>query len=177
MLHIMQDIETWSTRNNALLISIGAVKFDKDNIIDRFEVGIDPVDAARYGLHIDPETVQWWMHPDRREALDRWQALPKVDLAAALDGFSQWVRFDTDELGSLWGNGATFDNVKLKSAFDAVGLEYPVSFRQDECYRTMKNRFPTVEFVRVGVSHSPLDDAMSQALHLQEIARQFGVTL
>jgi hypothetical protein len=63
-----------------------------------------------------------------------------------------------------------FDNVILRSAFAAAGLEYPVRFWADQCYRTKKNE-SAVPLVREGTHHKALDDAISQAKHLQAIWR------
>ncbi len=176
--HVMADIETMSTADNALLVAIGGVKFNEHEILDRFHVGIDPVDAERFGLKIDAATVMWWLDPKRDEARKQLVELPKVDLYAALDGFAMWVReTPEDELGSLWGKGATFDNVKIKNAYAAARIEYPFSYRQDECYRTLLNRCPDVEFEPFGTSHNALDDAEGQALHLQKICKHYGIKL
>jgi hypothetical protein len=72
---------------------------------------------------------------------------------------------------AIWGNGSTFDNVILRSAFAAAGLEYPVRFWADQCYRTKKNEAPGVPMIREGQHHKALDDAISQAKHLQAIWR------
>jgi hypothetical protein len=81
-----------------------------------------------------------------------------------------WCKHQPSVL-TIWGNGSTFDNVILRSAFAAAGLEYPVRFWADQCYRTKKNEFPTVPLVREGTHHKALDDAISQAKHLQAIWR------
>ena len=166
--HVMGDIETLGP---SLIISIGAVKFNQDAVLDKFHVGVDPVDAERYGLKLDASTAwNYWAHPDRDAARKRLYELPKVDLFAALDGFALWCHeTPVDERGSLWGNGATFDNVKLKDAYDAVGLGYPFHYRQDECYRTLKKeQDPASELApkREGVHHHALDDALFQTYHL-----------
>lgn len=177
-IHVMGDIETLSTANNPVLLMIGAVKFNKTEIIDRFHVGIEPADGERYGLKIDAKTVMWWFDPKRDEARKLIWELPKIDLFAALDGFDMWVKqTPADQLGSFWGKGATFDNVKLKSAYDAVGLDYPFHYRQDECYRTMANRAPDVVYEQLGVAHWGVDDAESQAVHLQHICAKYGIEL
>lgn len=191
--HVMVDIETLGTGNNALPISIGAVKFTATDILNKFEVGIDPDDAQRFGRIITGGTVMWWFDPERDEARKRIFAMPKIDLCSALQGFSDWcqmptavgvpegdVPFEVDEplqLGSLWGNGAIFDNVILQAAADATRTDWPFDFRANECYRTMKNRNPDIEFERVGVHHDAVDDALSQALHLQRICAARGFQL
>jgi hypothetical protein len=176
--HVMADVETLGVSTAPVLLSIGAVKFDKDNIIDRFHVGIHAEDCERYGLKIDGSTVMWWLAPEREQARKELLELGRVELFIALDGFATWIKeTPEDTLGSLWGKGATYDNVVLKSAYQAAGLEYPFTYKQDECYRTMANRCPDVEYVQIGTAHNGVADAESQATHLQAICRQYGIAL
>lgn len=176
--HVMHDIETFSTRNNPVITAIGAVKFTKEGVLDRFEIGIDPADCQRLGLHMDANTVMWWLDPKRDEARKYLLEMGRIDLFTALDGYSMWInQTPKDALGSMWANGATFDHVKLGSAFDACGLEKPWHYRQEECYRTISNRFKDVKFERQGIAHGPLDDSLSQAFHLVEINKAHGLSL
>ncbi len=177
--HVMIDIETWAKDSaKPLPLSIGAVKFDGVTIIDRFHVGIDPVDAQRYGLDIEAGTVNWWMDDDRQEARKQLATLGKVDLFSVLDGFQLWVNTTpTSERGSAWSNGSNFDLAKLKAIYQIVGIEWPFGYKQEECYRTMRNRYPSISFNRIGVAHGALDDAESQAVHLQAICLAHGIAL
>lgn len=175
---IMVDIETFSLANNAIFPTLGAVRFDNNEIYDRFEVGIDPVDAEKHGLKLDAATVMYWLDPKRDEARKIMFEMPKIDLHSALMGFAAWVNETPEaERGSLWGKGATFDNVRIKSAYDAIGEKYPFTYREDECYRTLANRCPEVEYVQHGVAHVGVDDALSQAIHLQAICAKYGIAL
>jgi hypothetical protein len=90
--HVMLDLETWGTGNKAVIVSIGACKFDRDNILDAFHVGVDPTSCQTLGLEIDAGTVLWWMDPQQREALDAWLQLERIDLASALVGFDLWCK-------------------------------------------------------------------------------------
>jgi len=193
--HVMVDIETFGTGRKALPISIGAVKFDGTTILDRFHVGIDPASAQAAGLTISADTMLWWLDDDRRDAWHSWQALDKVSLTEALQGFAMWYQtppeLNKDELPfefqnmshqvndklPIWGNGATFDNVILRDAYEACGFDYPAPFWLDWCYRTVKSIYPTVKLTRVGTHHSAVDDAESQARHLQNIATLKGFDL
>lgn len=174
--HVMVDIETWGTGNNAIPVSIGAVKFTTTEILDQFHVGIDPRSAQALGLTIDADTIMWWFDPERDEARRSWLSLDKVDIGSALLGFAHWCGTGAPAVG-VWGNGSTFDNVILRSAYDAAGLDYPVRFWQDQCYRSLKNRVPYIEIVREGTHHNALDDAISQAKHLQAILMDRGLSL
>lgn len=164
--HIMLDLETFGNSNNAAIVSIGAVKFTLTDIVDEFQTGVHLGSSMAVGLTVDPDTIDWWMDLDRREALDALRALDKVDIASALIGFKEWAG---DNIAAIWGNGSTFDNVILRSAYRQCGIEYPVRFWQDQCYRTMKYRCPQITIEREGTHHDALDDARCQAKHLQRI--------
>lgn len=190
--NVMVDLETFGVGNKAAIISIGAVKFDQTKIIDRFHVGVNPETSESAGLTLSASTVIWWLDPDRAAAWQAWSALEKFDLPLALSGFAMWYadpaiagNLITDggfahtfgEQLPLWGNGATFDNVILRSAFEACGMAYPVKFFNDRCYRTIKSLMPDIKLERNGTHHSAVDDAESQAVHLQRLCAQLGVAL
>lgn len=177
-IHTMLDLETLGMSNAALILSIGAVKFDADNIIDRFHVGIDPRNSEKFGLRMDADTVMWWFKPEQDSARAALLDLPQVDLMAALDGFSDWTaRTPRGERGGIFGNGAVMDNVKLKSSYTAAQLDYPFSYKSDLCYRTLWNLVPGIEVERVGTPHVAVDDAETQARHMQTICKHVGIQL
>jgi len=170
----MIDLETWGTGPNALITSIGAARFDPNGsgIIDSLELPINPVDAQRYGFDIDADTVLWWMQPDRDAARGQFQRAG-LDLGSALDGFAMWFN---EAPGPVWGNGAAFDNVLLRNAYQKAGLECPWPFWNDRCYRTMKSLTSAPPMgERTGTHHEAVDDAVSQALHLQQIVKQLEI--
>lgn len=167
MTEVMLDLETLGTGNNAIILSIGAVKFNDDEITDRFHAAIDPVSCQALGLKIDASTVLWWLDPERADARATLLDFDRIDLASALDGFARWV----GEPCNMYGNGSTFDNVILRNAYAAAGLEYPVKFWQDLCYRTLKTETPFISYERVGTHHNAVDDAETQAVHLQSIRK------
>lgn len=172
--HVMLDLETFGQGNNAAIISIGAVKFNATEILDRFLVGVEPESSQAAGLTIDASTVKWWLDPERQPAWAEWLKLEKDDLGVALDGFSIWVGRDQMR---IWGNGTAFDNVIMRNAYERYALDYPAPFWLDSCYRTVESLAPDVRLERVGVHHSPADDAESQARHLMRIAEHLGVVL
>lgn len=172
--HVMLDIETWGTGPDAVVISIGACIFDPygNDIRDRFYVAIDPDSNVAAGRKIDVSTVLWWMSPDRDTPRRRWLEQSKVDLYTALDGFAVWCPD-----APVWGNGATFDNVILGSAYKSVGLSQPWKFWHDRCYRTVKSMVPGIPLHRIGEHHDALDDAVSQARHLQAMVEHAGLNV
>jgi len=182
MKHIMLDLETLDTTSSAVVISIGAVAFDPETnaLGDKFYVEMTEDTAAQQarGRTISGDTVRWWMQqdvlakrvfsvppPDGVERISTFEALSRFGLFVAEQDSKQ-----IDDV-EIWGNGADFDNIILGSLYDAFGLRKPWSYSRNRCYRTMKNLGigPRRPQVREGVHHNALDDAITQAVHLQEI--------
>ena len=164
MNHCMIDIETMSKEKNAAIASIGAVHFTEDGIVDTFYQTVDLQSCKELGLHVDPETVRWWLSqsPEALAALRK----DTVPLSEALDKFDAWF---PDPKACVWGNGVAFDNVIVASAYKALDREIPWKWWNDRCYRTIKAVIDIPEDKREGVHHNALDDAMHQTKHLLKI--------
>lgn len=171
--HVMLDLETLGKRHNAALLSIGATKFDPftGEIIDTFYVAVDPESCQALGLTVDASTVMWWMDPERNAAREAMMREERLDLPSALYGFVDWFGGDKP----VWGNGSTFDNVIMQSAFAACLIETPWKFWNDKCYRTLKGQAKHIKLQRVGTYHNALDDAISQTKHMCEIVSHLGL--
>ena len=168
MIHAMIDLETLGTRPGSVILSIGAVKFDdsSDAPFSEFSTNISAESCVAVGLTIDASTVLWWMKQsdEARKAITDRESQP---LAMVLSSFKFWLRV----VDCVWGNGAAFDNALLRSAYEAVGLACPWSYRSDRCYRTLKAQYPNIQAPTGGTLHNSLDDARNQALHLIQILK------
>ena len=177
---VMVDLETLGRRAGCIIPAIGAVKFDPmTGVVDEensFYRAITVESCARFGLGFDPSTVKWWLDQSK-EARAVFSDPNAVGIQQALVEFAEWC----DEDGNygdikMWGNGASFDNPILSAAYERVDIIQPWEFWNDRCYRTKKADYPEVKFVRKGIAHHALDDAISQAHHLCAIyAKQFGL--
>lgn len=170
--HIMLDLETMGNGNNAAIVAIGACSFDPYDAsveIQPYYQRITLQSSVDFGLKMDASTVLWWMQQKDAAKIATFdgQAMPLGD---ALWAFSKWVGGDY----CVWGNGATFDNVIIRSAFAACKLEPPWKFFNDRCYRTLK-ALVDIPYVFEGTKHFALDDAISQAKHLQKIYAKLGL--
>lgn len=170
---VMLDLETMSTESNAAIIAIGAVKFDPKTkqITDRFYTRVDLQSCKDAGLDISASTVMWWLQQSEAARSEFKGQLPP--LRTALAGFTAWMGKMPGDIGhtSVWGNGATFDNVILTNAYSAVGIERPWKYNKDRCYRTIKSLFPNVKTPETPalVAHRADHDAEYQAIHLMQI--------
>ena len=181
MNHIMLDLETLDTTSSAVVLSIGAVAFDPytNALGDKFYVEMTEDTAAQQarGRTISGDTVRWWMQQDvqaKRVFSESIDGVERISTFEALSRFGIFVaEQDSKQIDDveIWGNGADFDNIILGSLYDAFGLRKPWSYSRNRCYRTMKNIGigPRRPVTRAGVHHNALDDAITQAVHLQEI--------
>lgn len=166
MKDLMLDLETMDTGPNAAIIAIGAVGFDLDEgkIGTKFYQVVDLASAVKGGGVIDPSTVLWWMQ--QSDEARRQFTRGGVPLEEAPTSFSEWIKHALQPDVRVWGNGAAFDNVILRSAYERAGMTAPWSHWADRCYRTVKSQYPGVKIERVGTYHNAVDDAESQARHL-----------
>lgn len=172
MNNIMLDLETLDTTPTSVILSIGAVKFDRDDLGEKFYAVLDIDQQLRAGRTISGSTLAWWVRQDEK-ARQVFSPDRKYDVDRALREFEDFV--GTDDC-KVWGNGAVFDNVILAHAYSYIGADKPWKYSNDRCYRTVlaefKDRFPTAELKKdYGVAHNALDDAIAQALTLQQVWR------
>ena len=166
----MLDLETLGKEPKSIIVSIGAVEFSETEVSEnKFFTNIDPEDCQSYGLKINASTFLWWMGQSEAARL-AITGSEKVKLKEALISFSSWLLMDSSKDDVIvWGNGADFDNTILSSSYIETGLEQPWSFRNNRCYRTIKNLSPDIRIETSGTRHNALDDAVSQAHHLIKI--------
>lgn len=163
--HIMVDIETFGTRPNAPIVSIGACFFNPETgeIGERFYRAIDIEDSMRFGVP-DGGTIKWWLKQSddaRASAIEG-----TMSLADVLTDFAEFYKKGRN--AQLWGNGASFDPVLLEYAFiRCTGHKAPWDFWQIRCVRTIvelaKGICDKPKTFGKGTAHNALDDAVHQA--------------
>lgn len=158
--NVMIDLETLSTKSNAVVISIGAVYFGDDKLGDTFYAILDSTDQQEVGRHISQDTLKWWAQQSEqaRAVFDK----PATPTAKVLADFADYLG---DKNLQIWGNGADFDNIIWGSLYEDFSIKKPWSYGNNRCYRTIKNILvsPTGLPPRRGTHHNALDDAIHQA--------------
>lgn len=172
---VMLDLETMSVRPDAAIVAIGAVAFDRTDPSRTWPTFYERVDLSSSmaaGGAVDGATVRWWLQQSE-SARAEVSARDAAHIAAVLSLFSAWI----DSLGDrakvlMWGNGADFDNVVLRSAYERLMLEAPWSWWNNRCFRTLRKERPEVAEPPQAaghVEHHALDDARQQVEHLLAI--------
>lgn len=169
----MVDLETVGVRPTSGILSIGIVPFDHTGISDDiFYKRIEVHDSTVLGFTTDESTMKWWNQQNpavREEAFSGLLGVREVfdDLVIYIKGFKN---------PTVWGNGATFDNVLLTNHFDVLRIEKPYSYTADRCFRTLKDLYPMIAYEKPVIAHNALNDAMAQARHASKIlARIKGI--
>lgn len=176
--HLMIDLETMGKKANAPIVSIGAVFFNPatGSTGGEFYVSVSLESSMLFGGNPDAETIIWWLKqsPEARSAITMNDALTLVD---ALELLSDFISENSD-VGSdvqVWGNGASFDNVILRSSYDRAEIECPWKYWNDRDVRTMVllgKEFgfdPKHVMPFDGVAHNALADARHQVKYVSAI--------
>lgn len=173
MTDVMIDLETLSTRPDAAILSIGACYFNLETgeIGNTFHRNIFMVDAPRTG-HISADTVKWWMKQSDEARLAIANPKNAIDIAMALMELRDFVPRTN---AKFWSNGATFDLVILRSAFDRCGHIVPWQYWQERDTRTLVDiaeRLTSVNAAKTqtfeGTKHNALADAIHQAKYISK---------
>jgi hypothetical protein len=172
-INISVDLETASTANNAAILSIGAtlisVPLDSGvNVNAEFYAKATLVGQADTGFDVSKSTMEWWNLQDaavREETFSGTEHVSKLLLT-----FSNWLS-DVSNQGTyrinIFSNGANFDGVILRNAYDLIGMQVPFKFYGELCYRTMATIFDfPMPKPPVGEAHNALSDARQQGYNL-----------
>lgn len=165
--NVMVDMETLGTVADAVILSIGAVKFNAKKINDAGFYSIVSVESnLSLKRRVQEDTLAWWMK--QSEAARVLFQGPGCTVEAALEDLADWIGND-DPI--VWSNGASFDIPMLEHAYTQTRLDVPWKFWNTRCYRTMKS-LPFAKQVPAPtptIAHHALHDAVAQARHLQAI--------
>jgi hypothetical protein len=144
---------------------------------------LDMSEQAARGLTIDPGTVTFWLgqskeaiqasFPEAYPTEDQ-PATPRLwrsDLASELRMY--FLATGTDGNTPIWSNPPQFDHAILEAYF--APAPFPFHFRSPRDCRTLFQICPTVERVRVGTGHNPLDDCYSQAQTIINCYKHLGL--
>lgn len=159
--HICTDLETLSTRSNAVIVTIAAVRFNfSSDKVETFCVNVNPREGKELGLHICLETLEWWRQ-QKPEAVKAWQH-SQYGVSEALDMYSEFCGDDKNT--SHWCLGTNFDFPILESSYQAVEKKEPWMHWNLHDMRTAfyLAGLDTFKEERVGTYHNAIDDCLTQ---------------
>lgn len=168
--NIMVDLETLDTAVHGVILSIGAVKFNEQNIAEDAFYRVITIDSnLAEGRTISPSTLRWWLDQSA-QAKAVFDHPEKVTLEHALMDLRMFGGTPLEwEHTKVWGNGADFDCAMLAHAYHHAGT--PWKFWNTRCFRTLKSMASAKNVPKPAnpAAHNALADALAQAQHLQAL--------
>lgn len=178
----MIDIETMGILNNAAIISIGVVMFNKDGIGFTFYKKVNLESCIKAGLSIDSATIIWWLkQPEeaRKEFFDNKQdfslkrALREMCYFLDIQDPKADTRNRVKEDLKVWGNGSVFDITILENALNVMNIPIPWRYNNIRCFRTYKAMNKNIiNIPKDRSAHNALEDAIWQAEYAIEIMNE-----
>lgn len=173
-MHLMIDLESLGNDPETVIVSFGAVAFNKDGIIAKGEWELNIQEQIDSGRTVTGDTMCWWMR-QKEEARSVFNSRnPKLSMLEFVHAFESFIDNALEKVGEKedelkpWGNGANFDISVTEDFFRKVhpagrnGL--PWKFWNVWCFRTFNHLTKCKELVqRQGVHHGAMDDAVFQA--------------
>lgn len=174
MYDLMVDIETLDVKPSAVVLSIGAVVFDRytrqQGPTFYVELTNHLDDQFKNGRTVSGSTVAWWMRqsPEARRVFDEKETSP--ERCSPVFGLGQFDVFcRTHKVKYIWAKDPDFDVVILRSMFDDYGFTFPFSYSKARAVRTVLDLpFENLKCVQAEPAHNALADAIAQATDIQE---------
>ncbi len=173
MIHAMIDLETLSTNPNAVILTLGAVKFDPYTVMKPYDdlyFRVDVDSQTEMGRDVMQDTLDWWGRQPKEiseEALSDDDRLPLNDMVKAINKWSVGVDV-------FWCQGPLFDYAILQDIYTQLGHPQPWQYWQIRDSRTLFSLVPRDNGKREG-HHNALQDCIFQAKKVQKIYKQLGI--
>lgn len=168
----MIDLETLDTSPTALVLTIGAVKFNPYEIqsrddVDSLYLKIDVESCDPLDLSISDDTLEWWAKQKPEAIEDAFSNTNRTHIKDAMDELYKFCW----GCKAVWSNGAGFDIVILENIFRKLQKKTPWDYWNVRDVRTILNlgftpqRLSKAEYT----AHNALDDAYAQTVSVQSI--------
>jgi len=191
VINIAVDIETLSLHENAAIVSIGAVPFDKEKgiieHIQKFYEAVNATTCAFSGMHFSEDTVKFWTEQSDEAKAALTNQTP-VSIREALENFVNYVESISgpeDVEICIWAQGSDFDIPILRWGIRNVLQIKDVPWKHTQVRDARTYILEGIELVhgvldkpydvltknKDWVKHSSLADAMQLARNVTEVNR------
>ena len=170
----MIDLETLSTTPDAVILTVGGVKFnphnsDEPNRPMYFRVDVD--EQTKIDRHVMQETLDWWgkqAEDVREEALGDKNRISLDQMIKTINKFSVGVDV-------FWCQGPLFDYAILQNFYAQMQVPVPWNFWQIRDSRTLGSLVPRDPNEKRTGLHNALEDCYFQAKKVQRVYKQLGI--
>jgi len=167
-IEVMIDFETLATTPDAVILSVGAVKFNPSGtgVIERLQL-LPMIDEQSevYNRTISEDTLKWW-ETQTPEAIEK--AMGEDGRISFKDCMEQLAEFCWN-IDGIWSNGATFDISIAESAWRQLGISIPYPhWTVRDCRTLYKIANVNVKDDNYVTTHVAVEDAERQAFIAQK---------
>lgn len=169
---VMIDIETASTKRNALILSVAAIKFDpfSEKVFDGIYLKPDLESQLEEGRVVDDSTIEWWAKQEKNILQESWDDTDRIPLPDFLQQFNKFVWNSR----MYWAKGPTFDMIILEDFYASQLRPVPWKYHQVKDVRTIYDLAPEL-IITNAEAHNCLADCAVQIEILQNIFKKLGI--
>jgi exodeoxyribonuclease VIII len=172
-IHGMIDLETLSTRPDAVILSLGAVKFNPYNQEDPYDplyFKVDVDSQTEKGRHVMQETLDWWATQPKHIQEDALGEQDRISLDEVIKQLNKWsVGIDV-----FWCQGPLFDYAILQNFYAQMQRPVPWQYWAIRDSRTLFGLFKENEVHKTD-AHNALADCDYQAKKVQRYYKALGI--
>ena len=173
--HAMIDIETLGTKPNAVILSVGAVKFDPYTNNAPFEDRhwkIDVDAQTSKGREVNENTLAWWAKQDPEIREEAFSESGRIPVEPVMKELNSWI----NGCEVIWCQGPQFDMVILEDFFRDFGHHMNWFYWQVSDCRTLFKIMPVDPRKAIQEDlHNALEDSRWQAICVQKFYNDFSV--
>lgn len=170
MTQLMVDLETLDTKTSAVILTLGAVKFDPFSTLPFKELylrfDIESQDAL--GCTISDDVIEWWTKQPTEIKEDAFSDENRLPADQAIDMFHKFA-WGCDK---FWAKGHCFDIMILEHLYSKLKKSVPWQYWQIRDVRTLFDladpELPTA------LLHNALEDSRRQAIGVRNVYKKLG---
>ena len=173
-MHVMLDIETLATTPDAVVMSVGVVKFDPHTgtPYNKTLWRPDIDEQTERDRHVSESTLEWWAkQPDhiQEDAFSDEGRIPVTEFMKELNRYCVGME-------KIWCQGPQFDMLILENLYIQWGHHFGWQFWQVMDCRTLFQLMPVDPRKAIQQDlHSADADAYYQAIGVQQCYEHFGI--
>ena len=174
MIHAMIDLETLSTNPDAVILTVGGVKFNPYNSVEPsqgmyFRVDVDSQTAM--DREVMQDTLEWWAKQPKEISEEALGDKDRISLEDMVKTINKWsVGVDV-----FWCQGPLFDYAILQNFYKQLGHPVPWQYWQIRDSRTLFSLLPRDPNEKREALHNALADCYFQAKKVQKIYKQLNL--
>ena len=166
-IHGMIDLETLDTRPEAVVLTVGAIKFNpftREDPHSEMYYRLDADTQAMAGRTVDDRTVEWW----GKQPQEVWQEALGDDNRTYVADFIRDLQKWLVGVEVVWAQGYGFDMTILENLLRMFGHNVPWNFWNIRDSRTLFQLMPQDPRKAMNfTAHNALEDCRAQAQCVQ----------